>query len=185
MRISWARGGGGHCGADQRGAHAPPRGDPRQPQRHLLARGLPPPEHLLVAACWAPHDSAWIEQSSSDASLGQLFDLFTSTGSQPTPSVPELRQLAIAQMRSDHQLTRGIYTPKPVPLDLPLTACWGRGDGLCDREAVAQWAQHTTRAFQLQAFSGGHFFVDEAPSAVATMVEARFAGTLLTPGTLE
>ncbi|MGW6691919.1 thioesterase II family protein [Streptomyces sp. NPDC054961] len=88
----------------------------------------------------------------------------------------ELVRMVLPAIRSDY---RAIETyraaPDAAPLRTPIVALIGDSDPRVDVEESAAWSGHTTGAFDLQIFPGGHFyFSDQATErAVAIAVTAR------------
>jgi medium-chain acyl-[acyl-carrier-protein] hydrolase len=69
-------------------------------------------------------------------------------------------------VRSDFQLYSSYqFEPKP-PLDAPITAFLGRDDELVSRQDILAWGQHTSSAFRLEIFPGGHTTWHQARQAV-------------------
>ncbi|MFF1716844.1 thioesterase II family protein [Streptomyces sp. NPDC058268] len=72
----------------------------------------------------------------------------------------ELLATIIPVIRNDYRAIEGYrWTPSP-PLTCPITALVGNQDPQTTRDEAAAWEQHTSGAFELREFAGGHFYLD-------------------------
>lgn len=72
---------------------------------------------------------------------------------------PELLAAILPAVRSDYIATE-TYRFRGAPrLDCPITAFIGDIDPRVNTPQAKAWADHTTTAFRLRVFSGGHFFL--------------------------
>ncbi len=70
----------------------------------------------------------------------------------------ELIELALPALRADSTLYRNYVYREAPPLASPIRAYGGADDERITREHLEAWAVQTTASFQLEMFSGGHFF---------------------------
>lgn len=82
----------------------------------------------------------------------------------------ELMDLMLPLLRADLRADE-TYAPATEPLlSCPITALAGTSDDHVDREAAARWGELTTGPSRVVEIEGGHFFVQQAPAAVADTV---------------
>ncbi|MEU1182266.1 alpha/beta fold hydrolase [Streptomyces sp. NPDC005820] len=72
---------------------------------------------------------------------------------------PELLAVILPAVRSDYRATETYRYRGAPPLDCPVTAFIGDEDPRVDAPMARAWATHTTDAFALHTFAGGHFFL--------------------------
>lgn len=94
---------------------------------------------------------------------------------------PELMQLMLPLLRADFELVQTYTYADAAPLSCPVTAFGGAQDTEVSREELAGWAEHTTGAFSLRMFEGGHFFLHDAQEEILRIVsrELRQASEVL------
>jgi surfactin synthase thioesterase subunit len=73
----------------------------------------------------------------------------------------ELMRAALPSLRADYRAAETYTCPAGVTLDCPITALTGDSDPKTTVDEARAWAGHTTAAFDLRVFSGGHFFLTE------------------------
>ncbi|WP_078852181.1 thioesterase II family protein [Streptomyces sp. NRRL B-3229] len=83
---------------------------------------------------------------------------------------PELRAMILPSVRSDYEAIETYRHPPRPPLGTPITALTGDTDPEVTPEEAAAWASHTTAAFALHTFTGGHFFLDDHMTEVLTIL---------------
>ncbi len=131
------------------------------------------PAHLFVSGCRAPHlrGDQPITYSLPDAEFVEELQRLNGTPLEVF-SQPELLELVLPLLRADFELCQ-IYSYVPGPLfECPITAFGGLDDEIT-REEVSQWAQHTTKAFDLRMLPGDHFFIRRKDATVAQIVSAK------------
>ncbi|WP_229816406.1 thioesterase II family protein [Streptomyces lucensis] len=83
---------------------------------------------------------------------------------------PELLETILPVVRNDYRAIEGYrWTPVP-PLTCPITALVGDRDPQTTLDEAAAWKQHTSGAFELRDFAGGHFYLDAHRQGVADAV---------------
>lgn len=87
----------------------------------------------------------------------------------------EVRRLVLPVVRADYCAV-GTYKHVPgPPLTCPVTAVIGDSDPKVSPAEADAWRQHTTGAFSLRVFPGGHFYLGEGALAVADLVRDELA----------
>jgi pyochelin biosynthesis protein PchC len=80
----------------------------------------------------------------------------------------ELVRLMLPVIRSDYRAAETYRFRPGSALSCPVTALTGDDDPEVDLEEAGAWAEHTTGAFSLATYSGGHFYLNaHAPSVIA------------------
>jgi len=119
------------------------------------------PSHLFVSAYRAPR------RANQDPSIHKLPDpQFIEELQHRYDGVPDvirqkqdLMDLLLPVLRADFALTETYQYSAEEPLDCPITAFGGVEDPNISTEDLTLWGQETNRAFTLQMFPGGHFFL--------------------------
>ncbi|MGW7531620.1 thioesterase II family protein [Amycolatopsis sp. NPDC054798] len=86
---------------------------------------------------------------------------------------PAFRKLLLPMLRADFTASETYVFDGGPPLDCPVTALCGEQDEDARPAEVAAWGQRTTAGFEMVAFPGDHFFVDDDWENVAAAVGAR------------
>lgn len=127
-----------------------------------VARRLPP-AHLYVSAHRAPHlpDTTPLRQLDDDALVARLVETV------PVLADPDLREIFLPILRADLTLCETYRFTPGDPLPCPVTAFGGVEDDLVTEAELAAWRSHTSAAFAVRLFPGGHFYLRGAESVVA------------------
>lgn len=140
--------------------------------RRLRSIGEPLPALLAVSASAAPsrRDTQRYAGRQDDASL--MADLREQGGTpQEVFDSPELLRLTLDTLAADYRVCGSFERGDAPPLPVPLCAFAGRHDGI-DARSVDAWSRETSRAFTLDWFDGGHFFLRQHEAAfLATLVQ--------------
>lgn len=78
----------------------------------------------------------------------------------------ELRELVLPSVRSDYKAAETYHYRPGTVLSCPVHAFIGDGDPMVTPEEARAWAEHTTGAFTLDTFPGGHFYLVPQQEAV-------------------
>jgi surfactin synthase thioesterase subunit len=138
--------------------------------RLLGSAGLPGPEWLLVSGQRAPS-----RQQPEDFHLRDdeqlVEELRTLGGTDPRwLEDRELLATILPPIRNDYRaIETYAYVPGP-PLSCPVTALAADDDPYTSIPDVAAWREHSTEAFDLRVFTGGHFFLDDCREEVAEII---------------
>jgi surfactin synthase thioesterase subunit len=84
----------------------------------------------------------------------------------------EFARLLTMPMRSDYQAINRYVCDAAVTIRADIDAVGGRGDCRVGAESLRQWECHTTGKFTLSFFDGGHFYVNEHITGLATRMIA-------------
>jgi len=84
----------------------------------------------------------------------------------------ELMQLLIPILRADFAVFETyVYTQEP-PLECPITVFGGLQDKEVGLQELEGWRSHTTASYDLQMFTGDHFFIQsEQPLLLQTLAQ--------------
>lgn len=139
--------------------------------RRAGREGWAEPLHLFASARRPPHvpgKPPLLHDLGREELLARLRDL----GGLP-PEVAEheeLMDLMLPILRADLRADETYAPPTEPLLACPITALAGTSDDNADREAAARWGELTTAPSRVVEIEGGHFFVQQAPAAVAAAV---------------
>lgn len=86
----------------------------------------------------------------------------------------DMRTLFLPALRADYTAL-AVYRPHTARVACPVVALVGDDDDRVSVDDAASWADHTDGPFDLQVFSGGHFYLNDRWSDVATLIRQRFA----------
>ncbi|WP_019435105.1 MULTISPECIES: thioesterase II family protein [Streptomyces] len=125
------------------------------------------PIGLIVSGRRAP-GVAWpdaVHRGGDDALIAELRAL--SGTSSVVLDDPEMREMILPALRADYHAIE-TYRHRPGPeLTVPVTALVGAEDPKAPVADVKGWEQHTSGAFELRTFPGGHFYLNDRWPAVA------------------
>lgn len=95
-----------------------------------------------------------------------------------------LLALFLPVIRADYQVAGGYHSQADSTVDCPITMLVGSDDPETSSDEAQAWADHTTSAFDLHTFPGGHFYIEQNRTAVAHLVLDRLAAAIhRAPGT--
>lgn len=86
---------------------------------------------------------------------------------------PDIRAMALPAIRNDYS---AVATYRYLPgrdVTCPIVALLGNADPRVTHEEAQAWSKHTTGAFELRSFSGGHFYLNNHRETVANMIAER------------
>jgi surfactin synthase thioesterase subunit len=84
----------------------------------------------------------------------------------------EFARLLTIPLRSDYQAINRYVCGADVAIGADIDAVGGRGDSRVDPESLRRWERHTTGKFTLSFFDGGHFYVNDRITDLATRMIA-------------
>jgi surfactin synthase thioesterase subunit len=85
----------------------------------------------------------------------------------------EVLRMVLPAMRSDYKAVE-TYRYRPGPkLDCPVTALAGEDDPKVDMGEAKAWGDHTTGAFEVCSFTGGHFYLADQWESIAEVIRRR------------
>lgn len=141
--------------------------------RRLEAAGHGP-VHLFASGRRAPstHRDEKVHLRSDDGILAELRKM------DGTASIvlsdDELMRAALPSLRADYKATETYSCDPDVAVTCPITALTGDNDPKTTLEEANAWARHTSGAFDLQVFAGGHFFLSERTDEVINLLDRHF-----------
>ncbi|MFG3216029.1 thioesterase II family protein [Streptomyces tendae] len=83
---------------------------------------------------------------------------------------PDLLRLLLPMVRADYGAAETYQTGPDALVDSQVVALAGDRDPHVRIDEVAAWQDHTTAAFDLRVFPGGHFFTTEHEPEIAALV---------------
>ncbi len=139
--------------------------------RKLRHASLPQPERLLVAARNAPRAETRASGRRT-VSNEEIIVRLKEFGGIPDEVFdgPELLEYLLPVWRADFELIDGYTFYSEAPFDFPITAMAGTADRSCLPQVMSAWKLHTSSAFNLFSFNGGHFFMEKNLRAVVDTV---------------
>lgn len=93
----------------------------------------------------------------------------------------EVLELILPAMRGDHTASETYRFEPGPPLSCDITAMTGDRDSLNTVAEAAAWSAHTTGAFNLRVYPGGHFYLDDCRAPVLAMISSSLAGSAASP----
>ncbi|MGW1148723.1 thioesterase II family protein [Streptomyces sp. NPDC002454] len=90
-----------------------------------------------------------------------------------------MMRLFLPTMRSDMRLAE-LWGDRPgnSPLDVPITALYGRDDPVDGRTAMRDWTLYTRREAELLEMPAGHFFLDTHRELLLETINARLVSSV-------
>ena len=93
----------------------------------------------------------------------------------------EMLELILSAIRADYTASE-TYQFEPGPaLSCGITAMTGDRDLRNSIEDTAAWSAHTTGAFDLRVYPGGHFYLDDCRTPVLEVISSSLAGSASSP----
>lgn len=83
---------------------------------------------------------------------------------------PEARDLLLPPLRSDYRAVETYRYEPGTALGCPVVVLTGDQDPQVACDEARAWREHTTGAFELRKFPGGHFYLDTHATAVTEVV---------------
>ncbi|MEU9464319.1 alpha/beta fold hydrolase [Streptomyces sp. NPDC048312] len=139
--------------------------------RTMRDEGLPLPRRLYVAGCAAPHtlhpDPVY------DLPRDELLRWLTEVNGMD-PEVlryPQLIELMLHTVRCDLKVYDTYVYRRSSPLDIPIGVFYGDSDPELTVTNAPEWRKLAAAEFRVEAFSGGHFFVQEHAPRIVSRIE--------------
>jgi surfactin synthase thioesterase subunit len=129
-------------------------------------------ERLWVSAGPAPSAIAGMpELPISDAGL--LAELADLGGTDPELLADqEIAEMLTTAVRADYQVLNRYNCAPRTRIRADICVLGARDDHRVDAAALQLWEEHTSGAFELSLYAGGHFYLNEHIDAVAARVNA-------------
>ncbi|MFB6887954.1 thioesterase II family protein [Kitasatospora sp. NPDC056327] len=144
--------------------------------RRFERDGVTGPVRLCVSGCRAPSEprESSVHLLPDDALLAEVARLGGTD--ERVLADPELRDLILPSLRGDYTAVE-TYLAKPEEIvTVPVTAMTGDADPRVTVEQMGDWAAHTTDAFDLHVFPGGHFYLAQERRAVLDVLISHLRG---------
>lgn len=128
--------------------------------RELRRQGLPQPTHLFVSGCRAPQVPRTKEKTYALPN-DEFLDSIKAMGGTPEAVLQnqELMELLLPVLRADFEIVETYEYHSEPPLSMPIAVFGGREDKEVPQRELEPWQQQTIRAYTLNMFSGGHFYL--------------------------
>ena len=84
-------------------------------------------------------------------------------------------ELILRAMRGDYTASETYRFEPGPPLSCDITAMTGDRDSRNTIEGAAAWSAHTTGAFNLRVYPGGHFYLDDCRARVLEVISSSLA----------
>ncbi|MFJ4658840.1 thioesterase II family protein [Nocardia sp. NPDC088792] len=124
------------------------------------------PVALIVSGRRAP-SRVRSENVHTRTDAGILAEVDALGGTDPVALAdPEMRQLVLAALRADYTAVETYRYVERTPLRMPISAHIGVDDPRVTLDEAQDWARHTSGGFELQAYPGGHFYLNTEAAAV-------------------
>ncbi len=89
----------------------------------------------------------------------------------------EIVSMALPALRSDYRAIERYRAEPGAMISAPITALAGDRDPRASIDEVQAWQRHTSAAFELLTFPGGHFFLTEHAARIIPLIADRLVGT--------
>jgi surfactin synthase thioesterase subunit len=86
----------------------------------------------------------------------------------------ELMRATLPALRADYRAVETYRCAPDVTISCPITVLTGNADPKTTLEEAHAWGEHTSGAFDVQVFTGGHFFLTEHTDAVIKLLDQHF-----------
>lgn len=139
--------------------------------RRLRPRFPAPLARLYVSACKAPSDFARREAVPDEDGIRTYLQELGGTDAAVLDD-PDLWQIAMGTVRADLTAIHGYRYVPGAPLGCPITAIAGTHDAAATADDMRRWRDLTVSGFTAHTVPGGHFYLDEMPGAVLSLVAA-------------
>jgi surfactin synthase thioesterase subunit len=141
-----------------------------------------PPRHVFASGRRAPSRHR-VETVHRLGDAGLLTELRALAGTDARIlGDEELLRMVLPAIRSDYTAAETyVYRPGP-PLSCPVTVLTGDADPKTTPDEARAWQEHTTGAFDLQVYAGGHFFLANHQPAILRLLAERLNAGLAVRG---
>ncbi|MFB8026695.1 MULTISPECIES: thioesterase II family protein [unclassified Streptomyces] len=128
------------------------------------------PDLLVVSARRAPSvpETAW-DRTGDDAALVRRVRALGGTDPAFLDD-PDLLELILPGLRGDYEALASYRGTTGTPLSCPVLALAADADPSAPVEEVEAWRRHTSGAFRLRVFEGGHFYLADRIDELAELI---------------
>jgi len=141
--------------------------------RHLRRGGFRVPDQIIASGRPAPHvpyppGYEFVHTLPEDRLVRRL-RAYSGTPDELLAD-PDLLAMFLPTLRADFEVVETYQHHPEPPLPCGISAYGGMADDEVPPATVASWAEHTSGAFRLRLFDGGHFYLDDNRPGVARAV---------------
>ncbi|MFI6479330.1 thioesterase II family protein [Nonomuraea sp. NPDC050663] len=86
---------------------------------------------------------------------------------------PEVVSMILPSLRGDYTAIMTYRCSPGIKIDAPIVALVGDNDPHVSLDEAIRWKEHTSGAFDMQVFSGGHFYLNNHALAVMNIITER------------
>ncbi|MFF7638439.1 thioesterase II family protein [Kitasatospora sp. NPDC008050] len=131
------------------------------------------PVHLFASGRRAPSRYREDEDVHKRDDEGILAEMRSMSGTDPQVLADEeILRMVLPALRSDYKAVETYRSEPDSVLRCPITALTGDNDPKTSMDEARAWQQHTSAAFDLQVFQGGHFYLSSRPGEVMKVLAA-------------
>jgi medium-chain acyl-[acyl-carrier-protein] hydrolase len=132
-------------------------------------------DHLIVAACPAPHCPRRLPPLHNLPDAEFIEQMRSRYGGIPreVAEASELMRLMLPTLRADVKMFETYRYHEEAPLDCPILALGGTEDKTVPVTDLAAWREHTAVSFSQRSFPGDHFFVSRSQKGVVRLIRQR------------
>ncbi len=136
----------------------------------IEASGRRPPRMMVVSGRNAPrHVNAWLRRVASLDDRG-LFEELRELGGVPRRLSFAMAREFLSSIRDDQAMFQD-YDPGEAKIGVPILVLAGKDDKMTSPDALAAWADYTSKPLSIEWLEGGHYFILDQPGRVAQCVE--------------
>lgn len=140
------------------------------------------PQHFFVSGWRAPgllNPQTPLNKITDDLFIDELQG-HCDAESQPLLHEKDLLSRMMPELKASVKMTEDYGREHQTRLDCPITAFGGWHDALVRTDEIRAWRAHTSSAFKMHMFQGGHFFLENAREQLLGII----AEDLVKPSTL-
>lgn len=141
--------------------------------KKIVEMNLPKPSHLFLSGSKPPHLQ---NKDIPDHLLPEkdFIDLLKDYGGTPEDFFQnqELLDFFIPKLRSDFKIANYVIEDESniTPLDVKFTVLYGDNENDLTQKEVREWNKYTNHTINYHCINGSHFFIDENPRPVLSIV---------------
>ncbi len=139
--------------------------------RELRRQNMRMPEHMFMAAFYAPHLPPAHPPISHlvDEEFVERVEYYYQPPGEAWNN-RELREFLMPVLRGDIALYEGYVYQPDEPLQCPIDVFAGAQDRSIPLELMQSWSEQTSSRVRQHVFNGGHFFIDDSVNEIQSLV---------------
>lgn len=142
--------------------------------QEILDRQLPKPEHVFLSGSKPPH----LKDEDKNTHLlpdDEFIEVLKDYGGTPAAFFEnrELVDFFLPILRNDFKLA-SFSSPKDSiidPFEIDITVLFGNNEDNLTSDEAEEWRQYTSKDFNIHCITGSHFFINENPKEVLSIIE--------------